>query len=291
MKYLPLLALALLLLACDTVEQDSFREQVVIEAYLIAGNPMPEVRVSRTLPAFEEYTFERAALRNAAVVITDTDAGMAIPFREEQPGIYRPHGNVPTIREGGRYAIQVQFNDRDEVVTAQTRIPLQFDILGTVPDEVVFQSSEQLEIGITATAPFNGQNVYIFNTIAQNPIIQNLTPFYFDLVDRDNADIEDFFNNSSGLINEGNFTINEDGTITLRIPWLGIAFFGVNDIVINSVDKNINDLLRSQDVQLGGSTLPPGEIPNVIYNVDGGIGIFGSLSADTVTTRFVRPRP
>jgi hypothetical protein len=41
------------------------------------------------------------------------------------------------------------------------------------------------------------------------------------------------------------------------------------------------DFLRSQDVQTGGSTLSPGEIQNIRYNINGGIGIFGSMAADT----------
>ena len=108
-------------------------------------------------------------------------------------------------------------------------------------------------------------------------------------VEDDDTDIDEFFNNSSGLINEGNFEINDDQTILLRFPWIGVAFFGENAVVINSVDSNLADLARSEELQLGGSTLPPGEIPNLIYNVEGGIGVFGSIASDTLITTFTRP--
>ena len=51
----------------------------------------------------------------------------------------------------------------------------------------------------------------------------------------------------------------------------------------------IYDFLRSQSVQLGGSSISPGEIPNVIYNIEGGIGVFGSIAADTIQTNITRP--
>jgi hypothetical protein len=34
---------------------------------------------------------------------------------------------------------------------------------------------------------------------------------------------------------------------------------------------------------------PRGEIPNAIYHIEGGLGVFGSMAADTITTRFIRP--
>ncbi|HBQ58078.1 MAG TPA: hypothetical protein DD671_00195, partial [Balneolaceae bacterium] len=96
-------------------------------------------------------------------------------------------------------------------------------------------------------------------------------------------------NNSSGIINEANFQDNQDGTITLSYPWIGIAFYGVNNIVANAIDDNVYDFVRSQQVQLGGSMLSPGEIQNVIYHVEGGLGVFGSLATDTVTTFVSQP--
>lgn len=48
------------------------------------------------------------------------------------------------------------------------------------------------------------------------------------------------------------------------------------------------DFVRSESVQLGGSTLSPGEIQNVITHVEGGLGIFGSLASDTIQT-YIKP--
>lgn len=285
--------ICLILFGCNPYSQDEFSELVVVESYAIANRPLPDVHVSRTLPAFEEYSFEKAAISNAIVQISWLDANGVeqdiFEFTEVSPGVYRNTDSNHSVQPKASYRLDIRFNDRDDEITAITTIPDQFEVLNEVKESVVYQSEDQLEIIVTATESAARQNVYVFNTLSQEPTFENLTPFYLDAVVNGDADFAEFSSNSSGLINEGNFIINPDQTITIQVPWLGIAFFGRNFIALNSVDKNMSDLIRSQDVQLGGSTLPPGEIPNLIYNVEGGIGVFGSFSTDTVQTRILRP--
>lgn len=281
------------LYACNTYEQDGYRELVVMEAYAIAGRPMPDVRLSTTNPATEEYTFSDVALNDATVLVSKlNDTGDAVAdfsYSRRTTGTYSATNQSARVEAGTRYRINVQFDSRQEQLKAETVVPRQFEVLSDVQNSYVYQSDDQLEILLTATESNANQNVYVFNTLTQEPKIDNLTPFYRDAVVNGDSEIEEFFNNSSGLINEGNFEINDDQTILLRFPWIGVAFYGKNAVVINSVDPNLANLARSEELQLGGSTLPPGEIPNLIYNVEGGIGVFGSIATDTLITMFVPP--
>jgi len=278
---------------CDIYNQDDYQELVVLEAYAVANRGLPEVRLSRTMPILEEYTFSDAALTEAVVTITllseDGSDVEVFNYRQQTPGRYIALDTDNNVQPGRTYRIDVEFNDRSETLTSKTTIPRQFEILSDIEESYVYQSSQQLEILLSATESNARQNIYVFNTLALEPSIENLTPFYRNSVDDGETEILEFQNNSSGLINEGNFEIKEDQTILLRFPWIGVAFYGENAVVTNSVDQNLADLVRSQQLQLGGSTLPPGEIPNLIYNVEGGIGVFGSLASDTVFTRFIRP--
>ena len=104
-----------------------------------------------------------------------------------------------------------------------------------------------------------------------------MTPFYAEFVGED-EDLDDVLITESPPINEQNYDINDDGTLTIRLPWIAVAFYGPNRITASTVDDNLYDFLRSQQVQQGGSTFSPGEIPNVIAHVDGGTGVFGSLA-------------
>ena len=294
LRYLFLLFTTVLLATCESYDQDSYQEYVVVESYAVANNPLPPVRVFTTGPANQRYDALESTIANANVQIVqraaDGDVINIYEYRysDKDGGVYEPILD-DIVQPKSTYELIVYFEDRDETVRAVTTVPDQFEILNQVPPSIIYQATEQLEIIISETERTQDQNVFVFSTIAEDTSLANLTPFYSATVDDGNAEVSDFVINSSGLINEGNFEINEDGTITLQFPWIGVAFYGKNRIVTQSVDENLNDLVRSQQVQLGGSTLSPGEIPNLIYNTSGGIGIFGSLSSDTVTTVIERP--
>lgn len=291
--FFPFLFVLILITSCDVYNQDGYQELVVMEAYAIAGRPLPDVRVSTTGPVNEDYSFVDVAINDASIVVTQLNSNgeplQDFSYIRRTTGTYSATNQSILVEAGATYRINIQFESRTEQLTAETVVPQQFEILSDVNESYVYQSEDRLEIILTATESNADQNVYVFNTISLDPSLDNLTPFYKSAVDDRDAGIEEFFNNSSGLINEGNFEVNDDQTITLQFPWIGVAFYGENAVVTNSVDTNLADLARSEELQLGGSTLPPGEIPNLIYNVDGGIGVFGSIATDTIITNFIRP--
>lgn len=285
-----LIILALISISsCDLYPQDEYREYYVVEAYLVANRSLPGIRLTRTLPLEEEYFIEKAAVGNAEIVVhllnEDNSIEKTYTYLNEpnsSKSYYRTAGDDNVI-PGRRYQLVVTFPDNNETLTSTTLVPGAFQTVGTVIDTTLYQSEEQITVNTTQSEYPGRQSYFIFSLIAGDPLKDNLTPFYLDQVTDQDEEIEGFRINSSGIINEGNYDINSDGTLTLRVPWLAVAFYGDNDIVANTIDDNLYDFIRSQEIQTGGgpSTLPPGEIQNIIYNIDGGIGIFGSLASDT----------
>lgn len=289
--------LSTLMVSCELYPQDDYEEYYVVESYMLANNLLPEVRLSTTAPADEFYEFEDHAINFANVEIRLLEAGPgseieeSFTFFNSGPGLFLPNQNH-LVKPRRTYELHISFLDSDDVITAYTTVPDTFRIMPGTADSVVYQSQDQLELTLTKSFYPGRQNIYVFNALAKEPEAENLTPLYADLFidsDEPEEDLVLLSNNSSGIINEANFQENADGTITLSYPWIGIAFYGENRIVANTIDDNVYDFVRSQQVQLGGSTLSPGEIQNVIYHVEGGIGVFGSLATDTVTTYVKRP--
>lgn len=283
----------LLLAACEQYDQDSYKEFVVVESYAFANDTLPSVSVRTTARADVEYNASELVLDNADVqiVLLDDSGSDEEVFSYTYSGEkeeYIPENKQHRILPTRTYRLDVSFDDRPEIIQASTTVPDDFEVINEIPETVVYQGS-QLQLVLSATEKTQPQNIFVFTAIALHARLDNMTPFYFAALDEDGVEVSDFQVNSSGLINEDNFTRNVNGTITLKYPWLGIAFYGETKIVTQSVDKNIADLVRSQDVQLGGSTLSPGEIPNLIYNIEGGIGVFGSLASDTVSTIILNP--
>lgn len=278
-------------LGCETYPQDEYEEFYVLESYIVANRSLSQVRLSTTVPAFEFYSFENAAVAGATVLLNlyapnGSDIDSTFTYSMSSPGIYQPDTNHKVL-PSRTYQLMITTPDNSEI-SATAIVPGSFTELGGVRDTLIYQSSEQLEVTLSESSYPGRQNVYIFNTISKNPVVENLTPLYADFLD-DDEDLIEFSNTSSGLLNEGNFTENQDGTVTVRYPWLAVAFYEENRIVASTVDDNLYDYIRSASVQLGGSTLSPGEIQNVISHVEGGIGLFGAIASDTIDTYIDRP--
>ena len=288
------LGLSTLLSACDSVGVGEPPADIVVEMILIADEPMPELRLSRTLELKEKIDFAAQSIRGATVVVTQRGStGGLVRFAEtaEEPGVYYPTPEDHIVEPGAIYDLDIQASEAANPITATTTVPGRFEVVGTAPDSVVYQSSEQLQVTITrSTHPDRELNYFVFVTEALDVRREQLVPFIQDLVSNDDdVNVEDFRVNGSPLVSSGNFDVNPDGTITIQYPWIGLAFFGPNRLNLNALDDNLYDFVRSQSVQQGGSTFGPGEIPNPIENVVGAHGLFGSMARATHTFVVLRP--
>ncbi|MGM0545536.1 MAG: DUF4249 family protein [Bacteroidota bacterium] len=293
-KVLPILLIPIIFFGCELYQQDEYEEYYVVESYLVANGELPMVRLSTTSPVDETYRFEDNTLSGATVEIhmlnADSSVAESYSYQQQQPGIYMPEDST-IIRDQQLYRLAVTTDNGDEI-SSTTFVPEHFETINEneLEPEYQYQSDKQVQIITTPSSYITDrQTYYVFNVNAINPSENSLTPFYADLVSDDDTQIEEYYVNSSGIINEGNYERNDDNTITLDLPWLSIAFFGPNDIVTNAIDDNLYDFLRSHEAQSGGTTLSPGEIQNIRYNVNGGIGIFGSMASDTNRVFISRP--
>lgn len=284
-------ALALTWIGCDSF--DASEEPIyVVEAYLIAGEPLPQLRLSRTAEIGGTYDFESVAVQGAVVHIDLLDDSSAVAerfiYREATPGVYRPveNGLVLPLQ---RYALDVRIGPVDRL-EAVTRVPGAFDVVAVNADTVVYQADEQFEVRVTESEyPGREQSFYLFTTISLDPKEEDLTPIARSLYEDQELTLEDLAIRGSPILNEANYERHPDGTISIRYPWLAVLFYGPTKMVVNALDDNLYDFVRTATVQQGGSTLPPGEIPNVRDHIEGGTGIFGSMARASATFFVARP--
>lgn len=282
------------LTGCDLYPQDDYVEQYFVESYLIAEQEMPEVRLSTTAPFDENYHFDERAVQNADIRIYHLDEDgnheKTYQYKERERGIYHPQTEDENdlVQPRATYRLEIELpENNDHRIEARTSVPDTFSVKEVIRERAVYQSSEQLEFLITRNRTNGRQNFFIYATEALEPEADNITPFWENSVE----DPEEAIRIRTSVINEENFDVNPDGTLTLRMPWIGIAYYGPNLISTFSLDDNTYDYFRSQPVQTGGGggTLSPGEIQNIIYNIDGGIGLFGSMSVLEIEVHVDRP--
>ncbi|MGH1365246.1 MAG: DUF4249 family protein [Calditrichia bacterium] len=276
------LVLALVLASgCSLVESDTFESEYVVESYLFAGDPLPDIRLSQTVPFGTAYVFEQQAVANATVELSllasDNSIEQTFAYAMGDRGIYQSSG-AAVVQPQRSYRLRITFPDDETVVTSTTTIPDTFSIITASTDTVIFASTERLEIDVTESVFPGRQNIFIFSTEAFDVSLDNLTPLLDEFFDEEEDDLEEFRINESPPINEGNYDRNPDGSLTINLPWIAINFYGANRIRATAIDDNILDFVQSVSTQTQGSTLSPGEVPNIIDNIENGTGVFGSYA-------------
>ena len=267
---------------CDSTGTQQLDTIYVVESILVAGEPMPPLLLSRVVGIDDVYSFDSQAESGAAITIqvTGAIANEAIVYEEadELPGLYVATEYSRPVLPLHRYDLTVQPADSPELITASTLVPDTFSIVSANLTEMVYQSGEQLSMRITASDyPERDQSFFVFVTEALEAFESNLVPFARGRYDDGKGEsLEELRINGSPIVNASNYDINDDETITIRYPWIGINFFGPNIVHVNVLDDNIYDFERSRSVQDTGSTFAPGEIPNPLPHISGAHGLFGS---------------
>lgn len=271
--------LTMLVVGCESFRADEFEQAYVVESYQVADEPFAPVRLSRTVPIGESFNHGTQAVRGASVTVHqlggDGRVERSFEFAEVRGGVYRTIAE-DVVRPETTYRLEIVTVEGHEI-RSETYVPATFELIEASARSLRYRGPEQLALRVS-TSPYPGrQAVYILTNESLDPRPENLTPPYRSFYDDGTFTIDDIRVGASPLLNEGNY--ERDGSnVVIRLPWLAVPFFGPSVVTISVLDDNLFDFLRTQSVQQGGSTLPPGEIPNVIDHVQGGTGVFGSMA-------------
>jgi hypothetical protein len=286
------------LASCDLAEEP-FRPQLVVQGLLVAGEPLPPIRLSRTFPITEPIDTEVSGVLGATVTVQllgdDGEPDQTVSYSPGGlDGRYFPETPFPVIVQPlRRYRLTVSLPDDagllppGQFAGGETLVPDTFTVVTPPPDSLRYNPfSTPPELRVSSSFYPGRQAVYLFSITALEPERFGLTPTYAELVDPE--DIPRLVQGTSPLLNEGSYDRNPDGTINLRIPWLAIAFYGPSRFTASALDDGLFDFLRSREAQFGATTLSPGEIPEVLTNLTNAVGVFGSVAQREVTI-FISP--
>ena len=277
---------------------------LVVDALLIVGQPLPQVLISETVKANAGYSERWEGVGDAEVVISQGEQTF-VYSPDFAAGYYLPPPNAPLVLPNTTYNLRVRSQGRE--ATAQTITPGRLDIREAVLlDETTLEVVRVLKRYEDSTVFSVPENRVAYQTGFLEARFDPLPVSGYHLA-IESLDLGSDFVIDSDLVGEGDRLDYErygsspalaapDGN--LRLPWFAVAFAGPYVMRIYAVDKNWFDLIRSvpeffQDdddraFQPGGLAGDNFERP--LFHVDGGIGIFGSASVDSVGF-VVLPRP
>jgi hypothetical protein len=274
---------------------------LVIDALLIVDRPLPAIYIRQTLAPGERYTSANAGVAGASVTIRQGDRAYPYASDPRKLGRYLPPAGAPAVLPETLYELTVASGDR--TATSATTTPDRIQISQSVIlDESTLEIRKELKTfldgeDVIYTDPANQVN-YLDGLLEArfNPVdvkayqvgIQSLDLDSERVLDVDWLDEEDY----EDLERQESSPPFEAKDGKLRLPWFAIYFGGRHLIRIYALDTNWFDFVRSSPDEMDGGGfggLAGENFERPIFHVEGGIGLFGSASVDSIGF-FVLPK-
>lgn len=301
--------IALYLTACTAERQpgDLFGSvgadsELVVDGLLLVDQPLPELFVRRTLPPGQAYSQEVAGVTDAEVRIVQGDQVFEYAPDPARPGRYLPPSAAPLVQTTTEYRLEVDVEGKQ--VRARTTTPERMQVRQAVlldedTQEIMRTLKSFAEVGDEVyTAPEN-QLTHLEGIIelhlekagkayqaALFTLEENARLLDEDFPERYDETPEDLRANQSPPF------AASDGIV--RWPWFAVVYTGRSLIKVFALDHNWFEFARSRpDLQEEGGFaggLAGDNFERPFFQVEGGIGLFGSASVDSVGF-VVLPRP
>ena len=283
-----------------SVEEGS---ELVVDGLLIVDQPLPELFVRRILPPGQTYSRDEAGVLDAQVrVFQGNQVFEYAPAPDPAaPGRYLPPPEAPLVQTATEYRLEVDVEGKK--VRARTTTPervrvRQVVLLDEDTQEVMRTLKSFAEMGDEVyTAPEN-QLTHLEGIIELH--LEKAGEAYqaalfaleedAQLLDEDFPEIYDRTPENL-LANQSPPFAASDGIV--RWPWFAVVYTGRSLIKVYAVDHNWFDYARSspdQQEQGGFGGMAGDNFERPFFQVEGGIGLFGSASVDSVGF-VVLPRP
>ena len=276
---------------------------LVVDGILLVDQTLPELFVRRTLPPGQFYSQDAAGVLDAQVRVFQGDQLFEYAPDLATPGRYLPPSDPPQVEPLTEYRLEVEVEGK--TVRASTTTPervrvQQAVLLDEDTQEIVqtLKSFDEVGDGVY-TAPENqityldGLLEFHLNNVAVAGYQAAIFALDEDLqfADEDWVDFADEEDSETLRANQSPPLAVSDGIV--RWPWFAVAFTGRSLIKVYALDHNWFEYARSspdQQEQGGFGGLAGDNFERPFFQVEGGIGLFGSASVDSVGF-VVLPRP
>ncbi len=281
-----------------SVEEGS---ELVVDGGLIVDQTLPELFVRRILSPGQTYSRDAAGVSDAQVRVFQGEQVFEYAPDPAASGRYLPPLEAPLVQTTTEYRLEVDVEGKK--VRASTTTPERVQVRQAVlldedTQEIMRTLKSFAEMGDEVyTAPENQLThlegiielhlekvgeAYQAALFALEEDAQLLDEDFPDIYDRDPDDL---------LANQSPPFAASDGIV--RWPWFAVVYTGRSLIKVYAVDHNWFEYARSSPEQqeqggFGGQAGDYFERP--FFQVEGGIGLFGSASVDSVGFA-VLPRP
>jgi hypothetical protein len=250
-------------------------EQVVVQAYLFADEPISDIRLTRTLPLGSQET-EAPPVNDAEVSLFRNGVRYGLVPSAGDSGYYHYPGNDLTVRTGDAFQIQIRHGDQD--MDAETTVP-------AAPDSVRL-SSDSLAVSDDPGGfgpPGGGPGAEDSTRTLTVSWKRESSALFYVVVECMEANPDTI--GTPGFFQGGGMrrmVSSPTADNRYRIQRFNLSYYGRHRVKVYRVNQEYADLYESRQQDSRDLNEP-------LTNVRNGLGVFSAFNASAVYFEVVRP--
>ncbi len=250
----------------------SEEELIVVWAFLYAGEPVTDIRLTSTVPLIVD-TSEASPINNALVTLITDGERYECESSPGDSGYYHCAGTDLIIETGDEFTIEIEHGD--QFVTAKTSVPEK-------PISVAISSSvmEVPDFSESGRRAFQQWRESENNDIVVTWNNEDELWYYVTLLNIDDDPNPEPIN-AFGRENLRSFIfppLNDD-TYRIRLP--SITHLGLHRITVYRVNQEYVDLYESREQDSRDLNEP-------LTNIEGGLGVFAAFNSESVVLDIIK---
>ena len=274
-----------------SAEEDS---ELVVDAVLLVDQALPELFVRRSQAPDRPYDHEAAGVSDARVRILQGDRVFEYAADPEAPGRYLPPPDPPLVEPRTEYQLEVEVEGQR--VWGRTTTPDRLRVRRAVlldweSGEILRTLKSFAEAGDEVFEAPENQILYLEGLLEihlEKVDVEAYQAAIFSLDEspgKVNEDLDDFYDDDPDPSrNQSPPLAVSDGIV--RWPWFAVYYTGRSIVKVYALDPNWFEYARtSPDQQEQGGWaggLAGDNFERPLFPVEGGMGLFGSASVDSV---------
>jgi len=287
MSIVILACVSLLLTSCEDPVPTDYTLEVVLEGFLLVGEPLNNIRVYRTLPVTDTFSIPEASIRDALFVVTADGTDIPMEFTPDSlGGTYRAKDTSYRVLSGVTYNADVRA--LGFTLTASSKTPPLFDWVRAPRDTFRYPGKDN------ELFRYDSLDIYW-------QAVPGVTQYILSIECLDTAAYGTYLNPQTTDTNRRLREVDlfDDGTLissertrygfalqpSTPVVWNGFKWFGLHEIRAYAPDKAFLDWFRL--VGFGRRN----QYDYRLSNVKGGLGVWGSASVAKYRSFLLKDKP
>ena len=251
-----------------------FKEEIIVNGYLIVGHGVDTIYVSKSLAMDMSYFHDAAALSTDSIFITVNGRSYRLLEYDDKPGAYYLPKDSMVITPGFEYQLSIHVNNK--TIRASTMAPEQVHIKSLNTDTSFCpypdpEKSTRFQLSWDKTDFTAAYEISVISKQPHDLIDWGLEQFFEHRLERYDYDTLLAFPPVS------DFPVGKNET-SAEISWYAFCYYGDYTVKLYAIDDNLWDLASSSVVYMPQSS----EFEQPVYRIEGGLGIFAAVSVDSV---------